>query len=179
METLAPPWILTAPSAILVAFVEFVNVVIPPTPSVLFNCVAPATVTVEPILAAPATLIPPFGTTTAPMPCAVVAILALAHRLLFAANTVNVPVDAVALPIGVELIAANCASPPITLPSNCAVKPWTTAPVLPIITAEILPTATVEAVKKLAPTVLANTLPVVLICPAFSCAVEILPLVLI
>ena len=29
---------------------------------------------------------------------------------------VNAPVEAVALPIGVELIAANCARPPITLP---------------------------------------------------------------
>ena len=116
LRTLAPPWIITAPLVIAVALVELVNVVIPPTPNVLFNCVAPPIVNAPAILAAPATLIPPFGTTTAPMPCAVVAILALAHRLLLAANTVNEPVDAVALPIGVELIAANCASPPMTLP---------------------------------------------------------------
>ena len=54
-----------------------------------------------------------------------------------ALNVVNAPVDAVALPIGVLLIAANCVSPPIMLPEIFNVLPLIPSPV---ITVPTLPT---------------------------------------
>ena len=104
----APPCTVNAPPLLIaVEFVVLVNVTAPPAVSVLFSWTAPPMVVPNAIFAAPPTLMPPFGTTIAPVPCVVVAILALAHKLLAAVNVVNAPVLAVALPIGVELIAAN------------------------------------------------------------------------
>ena len=104
------------PDCTPVLLVPNVNDTAPPTPNVLLICVAPPIVVVNAILAAPATLIPPLGTTIAPVPCVDVAILAFAHRLFAALNVVNAPVLAVILPIGVLLIAANCARPAIIFP---------------------------------------------------------------
>lgn len=121
---LAPPATVNAPpEPTPVALVVLVNDTAPPTPNVLLICAVVVTYNAVPMFAAPATLIPPLGITIAPVPCVVVAAEAFAHIVPDALKVVNAPVLAVALPIGVALIAANCASPPITLPVNWAVVP--------------------------------------------------------
>ena len=83
----------------------------------------PSTFKLPPIHKLPPILAPPI-TWNAPLPDAVACVVFVTVVIPLDVNVVNAPVDAVMLPIGVELIAVAWVSPSNVLPLMFSVPPF-------------------------------------------------------